>query len=136
MAMLSALAVALTAQYAAPQSAAYVPQQIVYAAAPQAQPQAYELIQPGPLDRFLGHLGESLIRHSWPRLRPVRAYQAQPAIVYLVAQQQQIAPQASYVVQAQAPPQTYAAPPAYGTPQQGQYSAPRPSESVPPVPPR
>jgi hypothetical protein len=69
----------------------------------------------------------------------VRAYQAQPAIVYLVAQQ--IAPQASYVVQAQAPPQTYGTPQAAYGQAQIQMAAPapgmsRPGESVPPVPPR
>jgi hypothetical protein len=129
------LAAAMAGQYASSQQTYAAPQQMTYAAAPQ----AYELVGPGPLDRFLGHVGESLIRHSWPRLRPVRAYQAQPAIVYLVAQQ--TAPQASYVVQQPPAQQTYGSPQAAYGQGQIQMAAPapgmsRPGESVPPVPPR
>jgi hypothetical protein len=116
---------------------------------------------------MLGHIGQSLLKHSWPRVQPVAAMQQAPApvaqVVYVAIQQQQPVMQASYVVQApqvpmagiptygsKAAPQqaTYGTPQApqqatYGAPQQGQPAgapqagpAPKPSETVPPVPPR
>jgi hypothetical protein len=135
------MATALIGQYPTPQSTYGIPAQYVYGTAPQAQPQAYMVVQPGPMGRFLGTVGERLIRCSWPRLQPMATHAAQPAIVYLVAQQQQQLPVASYQLPVGMPSlatgnlQLATSQAAYGQ-AQIQMAAPRPSEGVPPVPPR
>ena len=136
---LVALTIAMTAQYAAPQGTIYSMPPQTYAAPPQtyvAPPQAYELVQPGPFGRFLGTVGEGLIRHSWPRLRPVRTVRAQPALIYLAVQQ--AAPQAPDMMMMQAPPPRPAQ--TYGSPQVAQAplaaAQPGPSEAAPPMPAR
>jgi hypothetical protein len=126
---------------------------------------AGQVVQPSPFGAMLGRLGQRLEKHAWPRVQPMMAQaqapvqqtiylqMSQPVVqqaVYSVAQPTYAAPQPQY---AAPPPQTPAkAPPqAYGSPQgpygasqaQAQVQDPphtmgaaKPSESVPPVPPR
>jgi len=147
------IALALTGQYPSPQYQApqYAAPMTYSVPVTYAVPQVVTLgagavIPPGPFGQFLGHIGRKLEKHSWPRVQPA-PIMAQPAMqtIYLQITQPQIQ-QAVYTVAMPqtyaAPPQTYAAPPqpykgqpqTYGSPQASQYQAPKPSESVPPVP--
>lgn len=151
------LLAALAGQYPSPQAPQTYAAPVTYAAAPvtYAAPQvvmlgAGQVVQPGPFGLMLGSIGQRLQKHAWPRVQPMTV-QAPPVTqtVYLqlsvgppqVQQAVYTAPQAIY---AAPPPQSpmKAPPTTYGTPQAPQYGsapqlgAPKPSESVPPVPPR
>jgi hypothetical protein len=155
------LALALVGQYPSPQQPQYVPAAAVYSvpapayAAPQVVTLGAGQVAPaGPFGQLMGHVGNKLIKHSWPRVQPITATPAPVVQTVYVQVQQPQAVQAPYVV-AQ-PQQQYAPPPVgiptppgkvpppvpYGSPQQQyqqpapQYNAPKPSEAVPPVPPR
>jgi hypothetical protein len=129
------------AQYAAPQTFS-VP--VTYAAPQVTMLGAGAVIPPGPFGLFLGHLGQKLERHAWPRVQPVMAQPAVAQTVYL----QMSAPvvqQAMYTVPAPtyaAPPVQYAAPPQpmknpptqYGSPQApqgGMYGAQQQQQQQP-----
>jgi hypothetical protein len=153
------LAAGLAGQYPTPQAPQYgaPPPQTYAAPVTYAAPQvvvlgAGQVVPPGPFDRLLGHIGQSLLKHSWPRVQPAATMQAPVApvaqVVYVSIQQQPVM-QASYVVQT--PQLPYASPPyaggkqapqaQYGTPQQPaaqqpQMNAPKHDETVPPVPAR
>ena len=147
-------------QYGAPPVTYSAP--VTYAAPQVLMLGAGQVLQPNPFGLMLGRLGQRLEKHAWPRVQPVVA-QAQSPVqqtkIYL-QMSQPVMQQAVYTVAQPtyaAPPQTYGAPqpplkappaqygspqaPRYGAQQQGQPQAPqlgsqKPSESVPPVPPR
>jgi hypothetical protein len=145
------------AQYAAPMTYAAP---VTYAAPQVMMLGAGQVLQPGPFGAMLGRLGQKLEKHAWPRVQPMQMA-AQPAVAQTIYLQMS-APMVQQAVYSVAQP-TYAAPPVqygappqpqkgnpqtYGSPQAPQYQAPqpqaqapqlgaaKPSESVPPVPPR
>jgi hypothetical protein len=133
-------------QYAAPPPPVAYSAPVTYAAPQVVTLGAGQVIPPGPIGLFLGHVGRRLERHSWPRMQPMQAAPmatAAPVVYLAVAPPQYQVIQASYA----APQQTYAAPPPqtpakspatpYSSPQTptgGLYGAPKPNEAAPTPP--